>query len=101
VPEAGPSEGGPSGTNTAGQPSAKLSADKLAALAQKWVRVPQDQVKASLPCPVCKEVFKSEWSEGEEEWIWRNAVLVSGQVGLTRSAAVLHELTWPGISRDM
>ncbi|UZJ51958.1 hypothetical protein CBS101457_001278 [Exobasidium rhododendri] len=29
------------------------------------------------PCPICKELFQSEWSEDEEEWIWKNAVKVN------------------------
>lgn len=41
-----------------------------------------------MPCPVCKEVLKSEFQEDEEEWIWRNAVRVGDKVSppmLTRS----------------
>jgi hypothetical protein len=29
---------------------------------------------------VCKEAFKAEWSEDEEEWVWRNAINISGKV---------------------
>lgn len=37
---------------------------------------PTDPGLATRPCPICKELFKSEWSEEEEEWIWRDAVKV-------------------------
>ncbi|WFD33873.1 hypothetical protein MCUN1_000696 [Malassezia cuniculi] len=42
------------------------------------VVVPMDSAVASKPCPICKEKFQSEWSEDEEEWIWRNAVEIDG-----------------------
>ena len=42
------------------------------------VVVPMDSTVASLPCPICKEKFQSEWSEDDEEWIWRNAVEIDG-----------------------
>lgn len=30
-------------------------------------------------CPICKEKFNSEWSEDEEEFIWRNAIKNGGK----------------------
>ncbi|KAL9935270.1 hypothetical protein V8E36_005618 [Tilletia maclaganii] len=42
------------------------------------VVAPTDAEVAAKPCPICKEKFQSEWSEDEEDWIWRNAVLVNG-----------------------
>ena len=29
---------------------------------------------SSKPCPICKEPFKSEFSEDEEEWIWGGTI---------------------------
>jgi len=58
----------------------KLPAERLAALKRKWVRAPSDPVKAKIPCPVCKEQFKSEWNEDEEEWVFMNAIEVGSQV---------------------
>ncbi|KOS15855.1 hypothetical protein Malapachy_3664 [Malassezia pachydermatis] len=40
------------------------------------VPVPHDADVAARPCRICKEPFHSEWSEDDEEWIWRNAVQV-------------------------
>lgn len=48
---------------------------ELAAHAQSWIAAPTDARRTNEPCPICKEKFTSEWSEDEEEWIWRNAVL--------------------------
>lgn len=59
---------------------ATISAERLAQLRQKWVKVPQDSKKAASVCPVCKEAFKAEWSDSEEEWIWKNALAINGVV---------------------
>ncbi|ODN79785.1 hypothetical protein L202_03693 [Cryptococcus amylolentus CBS 6039] len=53
-----------------------ISSERLAQLRQRWVPAPQDSKKASV-CPVCKEAFKAEWSEDEEEWVWRNALIIN------------------------
>lgn len=55
-------------------------AKRQAELKKSWIPVPSDPAKASLPCPICKEKFISEYNEEEEEWIWKNAVDVDGQV---------------------
>lgn len=44
--------------------------------AKSFVIAPTDPDLASKPCPICKEAFKSQWSEDEEEWIWLNAIKV-------------------------
>ncbi|OCF36838.1 hypothetical protein I316_01434 [Kwoniella heveanensis BCC8398] len=64
------------------QPAAatQISAERLAQLRQKWVKVPSDSKKAAAVCPVCKEAFKSEYSEDEEEWVWKNAININGVV---------------------
>lgn len=38
------------------------------------VPVPIDASDAAKLCPICKEKFKSEFSEDDEEWVWVNAV---------------------------
>lgn len=84
INETASAEAGPSHSPTKAQfgvaVPAKLTAERVAALQRKWVRVPGDSSKAAIPCPICKEVFKSEWSEEEEEWVWRNALDVNGTV---------------------
>lgn len=47
-----------------------------AKIEKSYVLVPRDADVAAQPCRICKEPFQSEWSEDEEEWVWRNAVLV-------------------------
>ncbi|CAD6887862.1 unnamed protein product [Tilletia controversa] len=42
------------------------------------VVAPTDAEVAAKPCPICQEKFQSEWSEDDEDWIWRNAVQVDG-----------------------
>lgn len=49
-------------------------------LSNAWIPVPSDPSKAALPCPICKEKFISEYNEDEEEWIWKNAIQVEGQI---------------------
>lgn len=52
---------------------------ELKAATKSFVVAPsEDPDAATRPCPVCKELFKSEWSEDEEEWIWKNCKLVDG-----------------------
>lgn len=57
-----------------------LSAERVAALKKQWVRTPTDSNKAARPCPICKDLFKSEWNEDEEEWVFMNAVEVNGVI---------------------
>lgn len=50
---------------------------ELKAATKSFVVAPSDDPGvATKPCPICKELFKSEWSEDEEEWIWKNAIKV-------------------------
>lgn len=72
---------GAAAASDAGGANAIAKATKTAEeLQKKWVRVPSGPQSASAVCPVCKEGFKREWSEDEEEWVWRNAIDVSGKV---------------------
>ncbi|RXK38292.1 hypothetical protein M231_04465 [Tremella mesenterica] len=58
----------------------KLTAEKMAQLKKRWVAVPSDPALAAKPCPICKETFKGEWSEEEEEWVFKNALNVNGNI---------------------
>jgi hypothetical protein len=85
------SEAGPSTqiqNNGDGKQPARLTAEKLAAYRLKWVRVPTDPTKAAQPCPICKEAFKGEWSEQEEEWVWKNAMEIGKKVGSSPSPSL-------------
>lgn len=61
-------------------PSKPSAAVDRAALLKKKVVVPNDRTLADRPCPICKEKFKSEWNDADEEWVYYNAVLVDGAV---------------------
>lgn len=78
MPQAGPSKAG--GRDSTPGSGPKLTAAKLASLKKRYVGVPQDPIKKSRPCPVCKEVFKPEWAEEHEEWVYWNAVDINGTV---------------------
>ncbi|SPO38650.1 related to PCF11 component of pre-mRNA 3`-end processing factor CF I [Pseudozyma flocculosa] len=66
----------------AGAKDGSLNAAQDKALKEKFaksfVAAPTDAELSAKPCPICKESFKSQWSEDEEEWIWLNAIEVDG-----------------------
>lgn len=72
------SKGASTGAEKDGKSS--LSAAQEKALKEKFAKsfvvAPTDTELAAKPCPICKEAFKSQWSEDEEEWIWLNAIKV-------------------------
>ncbi|TKY89706.1 hypothetical protein EX895_001491 [Sporisorium graminicola] len=78
------SKGGAASGGAGGERDGKagLSAAQEKALKEKFAKsfvvAPTDAELASKPCPICKEAFKSQWSEDEEEWIWVNAIKVEG-----------------------
>jgi pre-mRNA cleavage complex 2 protein Pcf11 len=49
------------------------SAKRDAELCALFVVVPPGDEAKHVTCPICKEVFKSEFNEDDEEWIWKNA----------------------------
>ncbi|WWC94197.1 hypothetical protein V866_001037 [Kwoniella sp. B9012] len=57
-----------------------ISAERLQQLREKWIKVPSSTAKANSVCPVCKESFVKEWSQDEEEWIWKNALNINGTI---------------------
>jgi len=50
------------------------AAKKTSELRAQYVVVPQGDETKLVACPVCKETFKSEWLEDQEDWVWTNAV---------------------------
>ena len=56
------------------------SAKRDAELHARFVVVPAGDEAKHITCPICKEVFKSEFNEDDEEWIWRNAIKVDDKV---------------------
>lgn len=73
---------------------AKQMAASKAQLLNQFVRVPEaaatDEELAR--CPICKEMFKNEYSEEEEDWVWRNAVEIDGKVGNSLKQLVVSTL---------
>ncbi|KAJ7094661.1 hypothetical protein B0H15DRAFT_830405 [Mycena belliarum] len=55
---------------------AKRDAD----LRAQYVVVPPGEEAKPVSCPICKEPFKSEFLEDDEDWVWRNAVLKDDRV---------------------
>jgi len=79
VPTSKGSAGG-AGSGADGDGKSGINAAQDKALREKFAKsfvvAPTDPDLASKPCPICKEAFKSQWSEDEEEWIWLNAIKV-------------------------
>ncbi|KAI9512226.1 hypothetical protein F5148DRAFT_1164952 [Russula earlei] len=71
-------------------PSSRLSNTKAIAIAEsakrdaelraRFVVVPSGDEAKHVTCPICKEVFKSEFNEDDEEWIWRNALKIDDKI---------------------
>lgn len=60
--------------------------EREAKLRASFVIVPPGEEAKPAVCPICKESIKSEYLEDDEEWVWRNAVSVKGQVRHPRTA---------------
>lgn len=81
-----PSTHASSSTNpSSSHPTSSTSTNALtpqarAALMKKHVVQPADPELAARGCPICKEPFKGEFSEDEEEWVWMNAVEEEGVI---------------------
>jgi hypothetical protein len=72
-----------SSSAASGKPTA-LQLDRAELLLRK-VAAPTDPAKLGKPCPICKEKFKEEWSEPDEDWVFYNAIDVEGTVRLSAS----------------
>ncbi|KAK4052662.1 mRNA 3' end processing factor [Microbotryomycetes sp. JL201] len=65
------------GSNGAAKAAQAVKLDR-AELRKRKVAAPTDTAKLAKPCPICKEKFKAEWSEADEEWVFYNCVDVGG-----------------------
>lgn len=72
---------------------AAAAVEREAKLRASFVIVPPGEEAKPAVCPICKESIKSEYLEDDEEWVWRNAVNVKGQVCHTRTALPRTALT--------
>ena len=59
---------------------AAAAEERIAKLRELFVIVPPGEEAKPAVCPICKEAIKSEYLEDDEEWVWRNAVNVKGQI---------------------
>lgn len=62
--------------------AAEELAKRDAELRDMHVVVPPGDEAKPISCPVCKELFKSEFLEDDEEWVWKNAVKKDDRVCL-------------------
>ena len=58
----------------------RRTAEEEQPLQFSYVVIPPGDEAKSLHCPVCKEILKSEFLEEDEEWVWRDAVMVKDMV---------------------
>ncbi|KAJ7068377.1 hypothetical protein C8F01DRAFT_1117955 [Mycena amicta] len=56
------------------------NAKREAELRAQYVVVPRGEEATAVSCPICKEQFKTEFLEDDEEWVWRNAVFKEERV---------------------
>ncbi|CAJ0630371.1 4998_t:CDS:10 [Entrophospora sp. SA101] len=49
-------------------------------ISESTVIVPLDIQKTNKPCPICKEKFQMFWNDNEEEWMYRNAMEINGDI---------------------
>ncbi|CAE6539573.1 unnamed protein product [Rhizoctonia solani] len=59
---------------------AAAAEERVAKLRASYVIVPPGEEAKPALCPICKESIKSEYLEDDEEWVWRNAVNIKGQI---------------------
>lgn len=65
---------------TTAKAQAAAAVEREAKLRASFVIVPPGEEAKPAVCPICKESIKSEYLEDDEEWVWRNAVSVKGQI---------------------
>jgi pre-mRNA cleavage complex 2 protein Pcf11 len=56
------------------------SAKRDTELRARFVVVPPGDEAKHVTCPICKEVFKSEFNDDDEEWIWKNALKIDDKI---------------------
>ena len=76
------------GTTTAGDKN--LGKAKV----EQFIPAPADAALRKQACPICQEEFKAEYHEGEQEWVYMDAVKVPpiGEGGKIYHASCLEEL---------
>ncbi|KAJ9112520.1 hypothetical protein QFC22_006277 [Naganishia vaughanmartiniae] len=66
----------PGGSDRAGAAAAAQQRRNMEVeLRKKWVTMPPNPA-GKRQCPICKEEFVDEFVQDEEEWVWRNCVMV-------------------------
>lgn len=65
---------------TSAKAIAAAAVERDASLRQMYVVVPPGDESKTIKCPICKEQLKTEFMEDDEEWVWRNAIMVKGKV---------------------
>lgn len=65
---------------TSAKAIAAATAERDASLRKMYVVVPAGDESKTIRCPICKEQLKTEFMEDNEEWVWRNAIMVKGKV---------------------
>ncbi|KAG8964528.1 hypothetical protein FRC03_001694 [Tulasnella sp. 419] len=70
------------GKGRASSPSASKQSveERLAKLKASFVVIPPGEETKTILCVICKEHIKPEFSDDDEEWIWRNATSVRGKI---------------------
>lgn len=76
----GSNRSGAGGAGSNGSSSKKAGKIDYDALKSKFVLVPTNKHLASLPCPICREKFTSEWADDVEAWVWKNAIEVKKRI---------------------
>lgn len=61
---------------------------------ERFIPAPPDAALRKQACPICQEEFKAEYHEGEQEWVYMDAVKVPpvGENGKIYHASCLDEL---------
>lgn len=84
----------PTSSNAADRDGRSFTAAQDKALKETFLKTfviaPTDAEVAAKPCGICKEPFKSQWSEDEEEFVWLNAIKVEDASGVVYYHASCH-----------
>jgi len=67
------------GAGVPGGASGAAGAGTKAARGEYYVPAPADAAVAAHACPICQEEFKTVWHDGAQEWVWMDAMAMSGK----------------------
>lgn len=59
--------------------STTTAATKQVSVREKYIPAPTGAA-ANAACPICQEKFETVWHDEAQEWVWMDAVRVSGRV---------------------